>query len=74
MSDRYKVVEGSQSAHCCFDFTVVDSTQPYMIGDKQCRDEFIAVCECFTREDADLICRALNGQALPSQFPVEEKS
>ena len=26
MAGRYKVVGGSQSAHCCFDATVVDTT------------------------------------------------
>jgi hypothetical protein len=60
VADRYKVVEDSQSGHCCFDYTVVDTTRPEMIGGEQYKDHFEAVCECFDREDADLICSALN--------------
>lgn len=57
---RYEVVEGSQSAHCCFEFTIVDTTKPTMIGGKQYNNQFEPVCECYTREDADTICTALN--------------
>lgn len=60
---RYKVVEGSQSGHCCFDFTVVDTSQIVMIGGvpyPAVNPHFEAVCETFTREDADLIAKALN--------------
>lgn len=46
---RYIVIEGSKSGHCCFNFTVVDTTRD---------DE--SVCECFDREDAELIVKALN--------------
>ncbi len=62
MSDkRYKVVEGSQSSHCCFEATVVDTTKPTMIGGKQYGNQFDAVCECFTLEEAQLVCDSLNG-------------
>lgn len=60
MSVRYKVVEGSQSAHCCFDFTVVDLKKPTLIYGEHWNNEFDAVCECFDKEDADRICEALN--------------
>lgn len=57
MSDnpRCVVVDGSQSRHCCFDATVVDTSKPtgYM-------GQFDAVCECFTVEDARVVCDALN--------------
>ena len=52
---RYKVVEGSQSCHCCFDATVVDTTKPTMIG-----PQFESVCECFNEEEANLIAESLN--------------
>ena len=62
---RYAIYRGSQSAHCCFEATVVDTTKPDMIGgehyqgsDGQFHHE--AVCECFSEEDAELVCRALN--------------
>lgn len=61
---RYKVVEGSQSAHCCFDATVVDTTKPTLIGGKPyCPDgvpRYDSVCECFDEESANLIADALN--------------
>jgi hypothetical protein len=60
LADRYKVVGGSQSWHCCFDFTVVDTTRPVMINGEHYANQFEPVCECFYEADADLICRALN--------------
>ncbi len=61
---RYKIVEGSKSAHCCFEFTVVDTHKPDMVGGRQyVRDgepQFETICECFERADADLIVTALN--------------
>lgn len=60
MSERYRVVEGSQSYHCCFGYTVVDMTKPVMIGDKHYNDQYEAMCETFDKADADRICQALN--------------
>lgn len=61
---RYKVVDGSQSHHCCFDATVVDTTKPAMMGDEQyCDDngpQFDSICECFDIDEANVICAALN--------------
>lgn len=57
---RYIVVNGSQSYHCCFEATVVDTARPVMIGDEQYMDEYESVCECFSVEDAGVICKALN--------------
>lgn len=54
---RYQVVDGSQSAHCCFRATVVDTTRPYTFGGSQL---FEPICECFEDEDAEQICAALN--------------
>lgn len=53
MSERYKVVKGSESGHCCFEATVVD-TQTHTNG------EFDEVCECFNMEIAQEVADALN--------------
>ena len=52
--NRYKILAGSQSAHCCFDWTVVDLTR------KARCNNFHAVCETFNKNDAITICKALN--------------
>lgn len=66
---RYKVVKGSQSAHCCFDATVVDTTKPIMISGEHYKDQYEAVCECFEETDAQTVCDALNvKQAEMSSF------
>lgn len=56
MNKRYVVVEGSQSSHCCFDATVVDTSKPF----KHDAARFEQVCECFEIEDAEKIAEALN--------------
>lgn len=61
---RFEVRVGSQSQHCCFYATVVDTTKPFMIGDEQycgrTGPEYEEVCECFDEEAADRIAAALN--------------
>ena len=57
---KYKIVEGSQSLHCCFDYTIVDTTKPLLIGGEPYKDECKSVCETFDKESAELICNALN--------------
>jgi hypothetical protein len=64
---RYESVPYSQSAHCCFEYTVVDTTKPHMIGNEHYRDRagnlhYEAVCECFEEAAAILIAQALNEQ------------
>jgi len=54
MRERYKIVRYSESGHCCFTATVVDTESSDCVGDDR------AVCECFDLEDARLICGALN--------------
>lgn len=65
MSDRYKFIEGSESGHCCFEASVVDTWTTQLIAGKRytggdgnpaCKQ----VCECFEPEDAAQICAALN--------------
>lgn len=56
---RYEVVEGSETGHdCCFGATVIDTTITYSNW----------VCECSNKEDADMICEALN-----FMYPLELK-
>lgn len=60
MSQRYKVVPGSESAHCCFEFTIVDTMRPLMIDGDPFENQFDTVCETFSEVDAELVCNALN--------------
>lgn len=66
--ERYKVVKGSQSCHCCFEATVVDLSKPILYGNEQyeddCGPQFDSVCECFDMESAELICNALNSNGV----------
>lgn len=57
---RYAIVEDSQSGHCCFRYTVVDTAKPFLINGEHYEGRFISVCECFGLKDAKLICNALN--------------
>lgn len=65
---RYEVRDGSQSGHCCFESTVVDTEEPSMANGEQLDDDddnprFDSVCECFNKDDAEKIAVALNQQA-----------
>lgn len=62
---RYKIIDGSESGHCCFDATVVDTQTPHSVY----RDEFHCVCECFDTEDAEKICAALNASEVSNVNP-----
>jgi hypothetical protein len=57
---RYKMIDGSQSAHCCFEASVVDTERPVKNGDGEDTDRFETVCECFTEGAAMQIADALN--------------
>lgn len=68
---RYQIFEGSQSAHCCFEATVVDTTKPKIIGVEHYKGRdgqlhYEAICECFDRADAERICAALNAAETPN--------
>ena len=65
MIERYKVIDGSNSGHCCFVSTVVDTLRPLIIHGKPYHNDdggpqFETVCECFEAEDAKKIAAALN--------------
>lgn len=56
MSERYKAVEGSESAHCCFEATVVDTQTPHPMF----AGNHDWVCECYDMEAAQKIASAMN--------------
>lgn len=60
---RYKVIKGSESGHCCFEATVVD-THVQTLG----HDDW--VCECFDLPRAHQIAEALNAA---DEAPLETK-
>lgn len=62
---RFQVVPFSQSSHCCFAASVLDTTKPQILGDEHYRDNrgylhYATVCECFDSADAVRIANALN--------------
>lgn len=59
---RYKIVDGSQSGHCCFEATVVDTTKPVMLNGEHYENQYDPVCECLDLADAEMIAAALNRQ------------
>ncbi len=56
---RYQVIEGSVTGHCCFEATVVDTSRLNTAGYVRYSE---IVCECYSMEDAQLICDALNAK------------
>jgi len=65
MGDRYQLVEGSISGHCCFEFTIFDTNEPEMYGDEHYKDSkgrfhYKNICECFDLESATMILKTLN--------------
>jgi len=56
---RYIIVDESMSAHCCFQWSIVDTTVGKL--DTTYGEEWADhICEGFREEDAELICDALN--------------
>lgn len=51
---RYKVIESSVTAHCCFEASVIDTTI-----NKDLSAEYV-MCECFSIPHANKICELLN--------------
>ena len=62
----YIVIPKSQSAHCCFEATVVDTNAPKVFNGVPYIDDGVpqyeAVCECFDIADAQRIANALNAE------------
>lgn len=67
----YQVVPGSNSGHCCFEASVVSDDRPSLRQDKSVAEspegvpQLDSICECFERQDADMICTALNNAETP---------
>ena len=56
---RYIIIEGSFSQHCCFGYTIIDTAagkEDY--GDYKPWKR--SMCETFEKEEAEIICNALN--------------
>ena len=63
MNERYIVVEESLSNHCCFEATIVDTSEGRSPNDPNWKGETYwnkTICECFTKEDAYFIAKQLN--------------
>lgn len=61
MTERFRVIEGSQAGYSAFQATVVDTTRDSM-GNPYTPEawRFYAVAECHDRNDAKAMCIALN--------------
>jgi hypothetical protein len=59
--ERYIIVAGSVSKHCCFDYTIIDTA-----AGKEGRGGYWkrSMCETFDEEEAKVICDALNKYSL----------
>lgn len=69
MGDRFIIVQGSCSAHCCFEYTVVDADA----GKESYGDYWKkSMCECFDLEDAEIICNALNNTPGIKKYEEDE--
>lgn len=76
---RYQVVAGSESAHCCFEATVIDTLNPIIYSGKHSTDRdgnlrYESICECFSVDDANKIADALNHSqnTAPSASTVDQ--
>lgn len=57
---RYIVEEGSDSGHCCFQWSVIDLSVIEEISGDGLKLWHKVICECFEEEDAENICNLLN--------------
>lgn len=60
---RYVVKKGSNSGHCCFVYSVMDSFRKVIERADGGKDSPEAVCECFYEKEANMIADALNRAA-----------
>src|SRR5689334_20219559 len=76
---RYLAVKGSESAHCCFEGTVLDLHAPYLKGGLELKDDwrkrpreilgFESVCECFNHANAVRLADILNSAEAKASLP-----
>lgn len=69
MTERYKVLEGSQSAHCCFAYTIIDSQKP--TSNIRGEQYYENIAEVFERADADAIAKGLNAEDTLAKVAAE---
>lgn len=55
---KYVIFEDSLSGHCCFGYSIVDTTEGNNVD--QLLHKGLNICETFDVEDAIKICKALN--------------
>lgn len=61
MSDRFIVINGSETGHCCFVASVIDTASGFVKSPFDGREIWNkCVCECMNREDAICIAMLLN--------------
>ena len=54
---RYIIIANSVSAHCCFEYTIIDTKQGKASYANRWEKQ---ICETFEEPEAILICNALN--------------
>jgi hypothetical protein len=69
MCKRYRVVKGSESGHCCFEATVVDTEKEEGVGGYDGQPDL--VCECFDLSRAHTIADAMN---MADESPLAENT
>lgn len=64
MNVRYKIIEGSETGHCCFESTIVDTHRFNEVPEGSLASKLppkpVIVAEVFNLSDAELIVDALN--------------
>ncbi len=53
--NRYKIIEGSETNHCCFEYMIVDTHEP---DDDNGHSKII--CELLDEDTATFVCETLN--------------
>jgi len=60
VKERYKIVEGSDSGHCCFECSILDTYRKEAYTKADGSPYYVCVAECFYKEDAVNIVNTLN--------------
>ena len=56
VDDRFIILEDSDSGHCCFEYSILDTKKTNEVWLKKHE----SICETFDIESAESICKALN--------------
>ena len=57
---RYKVINDSDSAHCCFEASVIDTQTPTISSPGITIKDYTSICECMDIAQAHFIAKILN--------------